>query len=163
VESTDTFLEGFLKEERIRFQRKHERVAGGRRTLYTLHPEGSIRPLRATLIHGDTVDTPRLLTGLPGTPRPDLVVADLPYGIQHAGRLESLLREALPAWTAVAAPNAVLALAWDATRTPREAMIGWVEAEGVWLVARGGAWETLTHPVDRVIKRRDVLAAQRIR
>jgi len=161
VESTDTFLAGFLGEAGIRHQRKAERVTRGRRFLFTIEPDAAGRPLRAAFIHGDTADAPALLAQLPGGARVDLVAADLPYGIQHAGQLEGLLAPALPAWHRVAADEAVLALAWDATRIPREALAGLVETGQRWEILRGGAWKCLAHPVDRVIKRRDVIVARR--
>src|SRR5215208_1078249 len=120
VESTDSFLAAFLEDARIRFQRRAERLAAGRRTLYTIHPPAAARPLRALLAHGDTVAAPQLLAQLPRDLRPDLLVADLPYGIQHPARLRDLLAAALPAWHEVASDGALLALAWDATRLPRD-------------------------------------------
>ncbi|MGD9895353.1 MAG: hypothetical protein AB7U18_29040 [Dehalococcoidia bacterium] len=161
VESTDTYLTAFLREAGIRNQRKAERAGGGRRTIFTIHSPASGRPLHAALIHGDTREAPALLTGLPGGARADLLVTDLPYGIQHEGQVESLVREALPAWHAVAAADAVLALAWNATRLPRDRMIAWLETGHRWHVMRGGAWESLAHSVDRVIKRREVIVARR--
>ena len=161
VESTDTFLSGFLKEERIRTRRETERLTNGRRTFYTLSPRGVEPPLRAVLVHGETAEAPRLLAHLPRALRPDLVVADLPYGIQHPAQLQSMLATALPAWHAVALEGAVLGLAWDATRIPRATFIEWVEEGGLWQAEQGGAWEELAHAVDRVIKRRDVLVARR--
>jgi hypothetical protein len=161
-ESTDTFLAGYLKESGIRYQRKTERAGGGRRTIFTIQARASSQPLRAALVHGDTREAPVLLAGLPGGARSDLLVTDLPYGIQHTGQVESLVKESLPAWHAVAAPHAVLALAWDATRLPRATMIEWIESGNRWTVTRGDAWESLAHSVDRVIKRRDVIVASRI-
>jgi hypothetical protein len=161
VETTDTFLGQFLRDARVRHQRKAERVSGARRTTYAIEPKGPNHPLRAVLVHGDATEASKLLANLPRA-RPDLIVADLPYGIQHEGRLQPLLAAALPAWHRVAAADAVLALAWDATRTPRATMAGWVEEGGQWQALRGGAWEDLAHPVDRVIKRRDVMLARRI-
>lgn len=162
VESTDTFLAAYLQETRVRYQRKAERVDGGRRTVFTLQPAGADRRLLAALAHGDTREAPALLAGLPGGARTDLIVADLPYGIQHTGQVEGLLKESLPGWSAVVADDAVLTLAWDATRLPRDVIGGWVEADGQWQILRGGAWESLGHAVDRVIKRRDVLVARRV-
>ncbi|MHB8576970.1 MAG: TRM11 family methyltransferase [Dehalococcoidia bacterium] len=162
VESTDAYLDQFLTSARVKHQRKVERVAGGRRTLYTIYPPAAAAPLRAVLAHADTADAPGLLGQLPAALRPDLIVSDLPYGIQHKGEVEALLSRGLPAWTEAAAADAVLALAWDATHTPREHVAAWVEAGGAWNVLQGGAWEQLAHPVDRVIKRRDIIVARRI-
>ena len=117
------------------------------------------------LAHGDTAAAPRLLAQLPRPLRPDSIVADLPYGVQHAGAIEELLARGLPAWHQVTKDGAVLGLARDATRLPRQRFVEWVEewveADGVSRVLRGGAWEKLAHPVDRAIKRRDVVVAQR--
>jgi hypothetical protein len=161
VESTDTFLGRFLQEARVRHTRRAERVPGGRRTIYAIEVPSLDRSLTAVLAHGDALEAPRLLGQLPRTLRPDLVVADLPYGIQHAGELATLLTDGLAAWHEFAAPDAVLALAWDATQSARAEMVARVERAGRWEALRGGAWEQLAHPVDRAIKRRDVLVARR--
>jgi hypothetical protein len=161
VESTDAFLGQFLQAARVRHTSRAERVGGGRRTIYAIEPPALDRSLTAVLAHGDALEAPRLLGQLPRTLRPDLVVADLPYGIQHAGELETLLTGGLAAWHDVSAPQAVLALAWDATRRARAEMVERVERTGGWEALRGGAWEHLAHPVDRAIKRRDVLVARR--
>jgi hypothetical protein len=161
VESTDTFLGQFLQGARVRHSRRAERVTGGRRTIYAIDVPALGRSLTAVLAHGDALDAPRLLGQLPRTLRPDLIVADLPYGIQHAGELPALLGGGLPAWHDVSGPEAILALAWDATRDARSEMVERVEQTGRWQVFRGGAWERLAHAVDRAIKRRDVLVARR--
>lgn len=160
VVSTDLFLRKFLEGERIKHRRKAERVGGvsGRRWLYTIQLPA--RDLHAVLINGETTAAEALMKDIPGGARADLVVADLPYGVQHHGQLRKLLEAALPAWAAVAREDSVLALAWDATRLPRETVADWVEEAGAWEVLRGGAYETLAHPVDRVIKRRDLLIAR---
>lgn len=159
VEGTATFLDHVLRDSGIRFDRKDERAGGGRRFLFAL-PRPGVAPQRAILVHGETAAAPTLLDNIPGGARADLLVTDLPYGIQHQSHLRALLDEALPAWHAVAQPEALLALAWDATRLPRATLADWVTACGGWAPVRGGAWEHLAHPVDRVIKSRDVLVAR---
>ncbi|HYN87401.1 MAG TPA: hypothetical protein VER55_02665 [Ardenticatenaceae bacterium] len=165
VETTDVFLRQFLDGENIKYRRKDERVGAapgvtGRRWLYTI--QHAARQLHAILIAGDTTHAPALLANIPGGARADGVVADLPYGIQHHGQLHRLLQASLPAWAAVAQPETVLALAWDATRLPRATMIEWVEEAGQWRVLQGGIYDTLAHAVDRVIKQRDLIVAQRV-
>ncbi|HBY98399.1 MAG TPA: hypothetical protein DEP84_31410 [Chloroflexi bacterium] len=160
VESTDVFLRKFLEAERIKHHRKAERVSGvsGRRWLCTI--QRGTRQLHVVLINGDTRLAPVLMANIPGGGLADLIVADLPYGVQHQVHLHDLLRASLPAWAAVAQPETVLALSWDATRLPRATMIAWIEEGGDWQVLTGGVYDTLAHPVDRVIKRRDLVIAR---
>ncbi len=71
--------------------------------------------LRATPASADSV-----LADVPGGARFHAIATDLPYGIQHDGAAVTLVREALPAWERVLLPGGAMALAWDATRLPRE-------------------------------------------
>ncbi len=52
-----------------------------------------------------------------------------------------------------------MALAWDATRLPREKLTEVVTANSGLTVRDDGPYGELEHRVDRVIKRRDVLVA----
>ncbi|GAB4561542.1 MAG: SAM-dependent methyltransferase [Anaerolineae bacterium] len=157
VESTVTFLRQFLEEANIRFQYRDERLRQmGRRWTFIVEREGE--PQRCVLAHGDAAQAAQLL---PGT-RPHIIVADLPYGVQHKGPIFSLLEANLPAWAALLRSGGGIALAWDATRLPRTALLEWVTTlapELTWLDE--SPWNALAHPVDRVIKRRDILVARK--
>jgi hypothetical protein len=155
--STDTFLKEYLKTARLKHSREQQKRQAGYRFRYLL-PEA----LQLVLALGDTGDTADLLGALPGGPRPDLVVADLPYAIQHSARgpLRQLLERALPAWYDFAAPGAVLAFSWNATTVAREQILGWL-AESGWKPLMDAPYNEMAHRVDRVIKTRDVAVARK--
>jgi hypothetical protein len=156
IESTATFLRNFLDEAGIRHQERAEtlRQLGHRWTFQIEGPQGK---RTCVLAHGDTADTADLLPGL----RPHLIVGDLPYGIQHKGAVIDLLAAGVPAWTAKLRPGGSLCLAWDATRLPREEMLAAAcEIAPALEFLDAPPWDGLGHVVDRVIKRRDVLAAR---
>lgn len=157
VAGTDTFLRTYFQQERIKHRRLQEKRKAGSRFRFELPDTQTI-----TIAQGETRDSRTLLEGLPGTPRADLVVGDLPYSIQHSARqpLPALLAEALPVWHELAAPGAVLALAWNATALKREQMLELVAKAG-WHPVIGGPYERMAHQVDRVIKVRDVVVARR--
>lgn len=157
VQLTDTFLKEFMRNTRTRHQREQQRRKAGTRLLYEL-PEAQ----QLVMAIGDSREAASLLEALPGAPQPDLLVTDLPYAIQHSARgpLRTLLQAALPVWHGLAAPGAVLVMAWNATTLPRERLVEWVAAGG-WHPLGGGPYEMMAHRVDRVIKERDVVVARR--
>ncbi|HEY66227.1 MAG TPA: hypothetical protein G4O02_16875 [Caldilineae bacterium] len=157
VESTASFLRQFLIQAGIRHQIREERLRQlGRRWTFTI--EGPDGPLTCVLAHGDTRAAGDLLSGL----RPHLIVGDLPYGIQHKGAVLDLLTSGLPVWARMLRPGGGLALAWDATRLPREEMLAAaLQAAPDMEFLDTAPWNDLTHAVDRVIKRRDVLTGRR--
>ena len=145
-----------IAEEGIAAQIKEERLRQvGRRWWFAL---GKEHPLRCLLATGDIGAAPTLLAGFG---QPHLIVGDLPYGIQHAGELEALLREGLPVWAGLLEPGGAMALAWDATRFPRERMLAQVANCTALLALNDPPYDALAHRVDRVIKRRDILVARR--
>ena len=104
-----------------------------------------------------TADSVQLLSGFK---RPHLIISDLPYGIQHRGKLIELLSAALPIWTSMLLPDGVIAFAWESTRFPRSDMVDLVASTGPLTVLNEPPYNQLTHRVDRVIKQRDVLVAR---
>jgi hypothetical protein len=83
----------------------------------------------------------------------------LPYGIQHHGALAALLTDALPAWERLLVPGGALALAWDATRLKRAAMLDLVRGACGLTIRDEPPYDALAHRVDRVIRERDVVVA----
>lgn len=157
VESTATFLRGFLSEAGIAHHVREERLRTlGRRWTFAIEsPRGR---LICALAHGDTADAAALFPGL----HPHLIVGDLPYGIQHKGAVVELLAKGLSVWASMLRPGGGLCLAWDATRLPRSEMLA--VARGITSELEfldGPPWDNLGHAVDRVIKRREVLIARR--
>lgn len=66
---------------------------------------------RCIMTAGDTTLSNQLIQGF----RPHFIVADLPYGIQHQGKLSALLQNALPVWSQLLLRGGTMTLAWDST------------------------------------------------
>jgi len=154
VESTVTYLQGFVRTHGIAARLKRERLKGlGRRYLFTI---GKDQEQQCLLADGDTAESAALISGF----RPHLIVTDLPYGIQHHGELEALLGGALPVWADLLPPSGALVMAWEASRFPREEMIELVESASSLAVLNDPPYDALAHRVDRVIKQRDLIVAR---
>jgi hypothetical protein len=154
VETTAAFIRQFTREQRISCREKGERLRGiGQRWHFSLGRESRQTCL---LAQGDTRQSQALIAGF----RPHLIVADLPYGIQHQGELAALLSQALPAWENLLPPSGTLVLAWESRRTPREEMVALVESVSDLAVLNQAPYDRMAHRVDRVIKQRDVLVAR---
>jgi hypothetical protein len=159
IATTDTFLQQYLRGEGVTFRRRKERLRGiGRRYSFELNV-GQGQPRRCVLAQADTAQVGRVLEGK----KVHLVVADLPYGIQHKGALTDLLQGGLPVWATSLRHGGAMALAWESTRLSRQEMSALVEEGGDLTVLRGGPYEALGHQVDRVIKERDVVVARRVK
>ena len=98
----------------------------------------------------------------------DMVVGDLPYGVQHGNvtnekqsgltrNPSALLAACLPAWAEVLRPGGVLVLAWNTNVLSRAKMVALLSANGL-TVCEGAADLALAHRVDQAITR-DVVAA----
>jgi hypothetical protein len=155
VETTVSFVEAFCREARIPHRATHDRAQ--RRHVVELGPRGDQRLL--VLAEGDTRETDALLQTVPGGAHMHAVAADLPYGIQHAGETRALVAAAATAWEHVLVPGGAIALAWDATRLPREEIVGALAAAPALRVRDDEPYARLEHRVDRVIKKRDVVVA----
>ncbi|MEE8400413.1 MAG: hypothetical protein V3S89_15485, partial [Desulfobacterales bacterium] len=155
--STAVFLKQYAKEQGIACAIKEERLKKlkGKRWRFTI---GTETPQECILARGDTAQSDKLIAGFKKT---HLIVGDLPYGVQHKGKLRELLSEALPVWTSLLHPGGAMALAWESTRFPRTDMIALIESESPLRVLNRPPYDMLTHQVDRVIKKRDVIVAVR--
>jgi SAM-dependent methyltransferase len=153
VETTAAFVGEYCREARIPHNVVHDKAK--RRFRFELGPRADQRLL--VLAQGDGRSADSVLADVPGSARFHAIATDLPYGIQHDGAAVTLVREALPAWERVLLPGGAMALAWDATRLPREKLTEVVSANSGLAVRDDGPYAELEHRVDRVIKRRDVL------
>jgi len=157
VQSTAAFLKQYAKEQRIACQVKEERLKKlGKRWRFTLGRKGSKQCILAS---GQTTRSVELVSGFK---KPHFIIADLPYGIQHQGKLTDLLAGALPVWTSMLLSGGVMVLAWESTRFARHEMIALIEAECGLTVLNEPPYNMLTHRVDRVIKQRDIIVARQI-
>ncbi|MBX3014264.1 MAG: hypothetical protein KF832_22265 [Caldilineaceae bacterium] len=155
VRSTATFLHQYLQQERVSHKMQPERLKRlGLRWSFTIGKKESRTCLMA---NGDTLEAPALLPGF----KPHLIVADLPYGIQHQGQLLSLLTTAVPIWVTMLRRGGALVLAWDATRFARSTMIEQLQGLIDLTILDAPPYDQLVHSVDRVIKARDVIVARR--
>jgi len=154
IEGTISFLKQYMKEARISAKFREDKFKNlGKRWFITLN-----NSTRCVVGRGNTTDVQHFVNGVK---RPQLIVTDLPYGIQHRAEWDSLLESALPAWSSVMADGGALVFSWDATRFPREEMIEFVEDVSDFTVLNDAPYNQLGHRVDRVIKHRDVLVARR--
>jgi len=157
VETTAVFVKQYLNNEHIPYKELDERRRAGRRYQFEIGRKGETRML--VLAHGDTRQASLHMQEVPGGPRMHAIVGDLPYGIQHFGEIAELLREALPIWESLLLPGGTLALAWNATRVERTALVELVEQNTQLKVRNDPTYTQFAHAVDRVIKKRDILVA----
>lgn len=133
--------------------------------LYTLadtkehYQAGDVRTLRLFL--GDTALSAELLRKAPV----EVIVADLPYGIQHApqdGRqpesFTAMLKRALPAWRASLKDGGAMALSFNSLTLPRKTLIALVEGAGFQVM--GAPFDQLEHFVEQAVTR-DVVVARK--
>lgn len=154
IQSTASFLRQFAREQRIPIKEKRERLKKvGQRWLFAF---GKDQAQTCLLSHGDTTESHALISGF----RPHLIVADLPYGIQHHGELTALLTRALPVWASLLPPSGAMVLAWESRRYKRADMVALVESTAPLSVLNDPPYNKMAHRVDRVIKQRDVLVAR---
>jgi len=156
VETTATFVREYCRDLRIPCRETRDRKPT-RRYRYELGPRDDPRFL--VLVEGDTRLAHELLRDVPGGARVHAIVGDLPYGIQHAGEARTLLGEALPAWERVLLAGGALALAWNATRLSRRAVVEAIADATTLAVLDEPPYTNLEHAVDRVIRKRDVVVA----
>ena len=117
---------------------------------------------RLLLAVGDTGLSPALFR----KKKAHVLLADLPYGVQHApqfGReVESfprLLERALPAWYSSLDPSGVLALSFNTLTLPTHSVVSALDKAGFTPLS-GGIFEMLTHEVEQAVVRNVVFAVK---
>ena len=158
VDTTVVFLRQYLNSIHMPYKELDERGRRtGRRYQFEIGRKGATR--RLVLAHGDTCDAHLHMQEVPGGPHMHAIVGDLPYGIQHFGEIAGMLSKALPVWESILLPGGTIALAWNATRIERTAMIDLVEQQTQLRIRNDPPYTRFVHTVDRVIKKRDILVA----
>jgi hypothetical protein len=164
------FLETWLKDKRIKHRvqtytyRKgrpvtaHEAIITIKRSVM-----GDATDQVVDIIHDDTLLAREHLK----RSSVDVIVGDLPYGIQHGARTDlwgssrnatTLLTDALPVWRSVLRGGGALCLAWNTRTLPRADLVGLLDEAGLDVLHRDGAG--FEHRVDRSITRDVVLATK---
>ena len=168
VEAYTTFVLTWMKAKRLKHHLEQAKLRKGRDTAahritvtYGLTKDRSTHRV-VDIIHDDTMAARSHLKAR----TMDLLVCDLPYGVQHGsraggGRLDrdpaGLLQRALPVWFELLRPGSGVALAWNRNTLPRPRLVDLVTGSGFEL-RHPADDDAFVHRVDRAIVR-DVLMA----
>lgn len=170
VDAYEAFFVGWCKDHRLKHQAERATLRKGRdrpaHRWTVAYGAGKDRAEHRVVdvVHDDTA---RLRDHL-GARSVDLLVCDLPYGVQHGaspapGALQrspsDLLEVALPVWREVLRPGAGVALAWNLRTLPRAELVGRLADAGLELCTDPDD-AGFAHRVDRSIQR-DVVVARR--
>ncbi len=169
VEAYTSFILTWMKDKRLKHELDQAKLRKGRETpahritvTYGRTKDRSTHRV-VDIIHDDTVAARTHLKAR-GV---DLIVCDLPYGVQHGAQEAGerlargpagLLGQALPVWFDLARPGAAMALAWNRHTLARPRLAELVQEAGFELGPAGD--DEYVHRVDRSILR-DVLVASR--
>ncbi|MBQ8653554.1 MAG: hypothetical protein IJ507_01345 [Clostridia bacterium] len=134
--------------------------------LYTLadskehYQQGDTRTLR--LLQGDTGLTGELLRKTPA----EILVADLPYGVQHAPQdghkaesFTALLQRVLPSWKNALKPGGAMAVSFNTLTLPRKKLVELMEGAGLRVLTEA-PYDSFEHFVEQAVTR-DVAVARR--
>ncbi|GAB3422463.1 TRM11 family SAM-dependent methyltransferase [Flindersiella endophytica] len=172
-EAYSGFVRTWLKRKRIKHKAETTPVRRERRVLgRRLHVDigadkqayKSGDKLSLTMVNADTLQGREVFKASSF----DVLVADLPYGVQHGSRSPAaalsrkpleLLKAALPVWVELLRPGGAVGLAWNTHVAAREEAAGLLTAAGL-EVCDGPAYLGFRHRVDSSIDR-DVLVARK--
>jgi hypothetical protein len=167
VEAYDQFFLTWLKDKRIKHKAERAKLRKGRTTPATrltvdYGPPGDDRR-RVEVVNDDTLHAADHVRAR----SIDVLVADLPYGVQHetrptgdgrvARRPDELLRRALPVWRELLRKDAAMGLAWNLRTLERPRLFGLLEASG-FRPCQAEDDGAFVHKVDRAITRDLVVA-----
>jgi SAM-dependent methyltransferase len=173
VDAWETFIKTWLQDKRLKHTadssriRRDGRVVGRRLDIAVAETKAEQKAGAAVslaIVHDDTVHTAEHFR----RNHFDVLVADLPYGVQHAGRGEhqgparsplALVEEALPGWLTVLRPGGAVGLAWNTRVLERPVLVETLRAAGLEVLDEE-PFDRFEHRVDRSIQR-DVVLARR--
>jgi len=168
LDEVDRYFAKHLQLHHVKHERKQRSMTVGGRgvpeTTYTFadtrehYQQKDTRFLRLFL--SDTAACDRLLAKAPA----DLLVGDLPYGIQHAPvdghkpePFTQLLRRSLPAWRRSLKDGGALALSFNTYTLPRETLLRLLE-EASFVPLDSGPYHSFAHFVQQAVNRDAVVA-----
>ncbi|HEY7199531.1 MAG TPA: SAM-dependent methyltransferase [Candidatus Dormibacteraeota bacterium] len=160
------FIRTWLKDKRLKHRAELATVRRDRRVIGRRLDVTLAEGIRLTAVHADTNRAREFFRARSF----DVLVADLPYGVQHgsrgggaAARLSrspaELLAGALPVWAELLRPGGAVGLAWNTNVASREELAGVLAAGGL-EVMDADPYLRFRHRVDQAIVR-DVLVARR--
>lgn len=180
IEAYAAFIQRWLKDKRLKHQacfapvRRDHRVVAKRLTAEFAatrdeYKAGDVQ--RLDVVEADTT----LIGEFFRKESADLVVADLPYGVQHGGHATGraggdrsralarspleLLRSAAPAWARALRPGGALGISWNTRVARREDAAGALAAAGL-EVLDSAEYRAFRHRVDQSITR-DILVGRK--
>ena len=173
VEAYAVFIQRWLKDKRLKHQadfspvRRDRKVVARRLTARLAATKDEYKAGDVQCLEVYETDTARVGDYFRAGSA-DLVVADLPYGVQHGSRTSDrtlarspleLLRAAAPAWVKALRPGGALGISWNTHVARREDAAGALAAAGL-DVLDDGPYRAFRHRVDQAITR-DVLIARK--
>lgn len=157
VDTTVAYVKHFLRRSRVKHDVERARLRGiGQR--WTFHIKVLDPPLTCVIARGDTGHTFDLLA----SPKAHLLVTDFPYGVQHRGLVIDLLTRGVHSWQRALRKGATLVLVWDQRTLSREELVQLLVGLGELEPLDEPPWNQFVHPVDQVIRRRDILVLRRV-
>src|SRR6185437_5206014 len=180
VEAYAVFIQRWLKDKRLKHQadfspvRRDRKVVARRLTAQFAATKDEYKVGDVQRLEVVETDTTRVGEYFRAASA-DLVVADLPYGVQHGSHVGEragagggralarspldLLREAAPAWVKALRPGGALGISWNTLVARREDAAAALAAAGL-EVLDSGPYRAFRHRVDQAITR-DVLVARK--
>jgi len=170
-----TFLATWLKDKRYKHQvhtmplRRDGKIAGRRLEIVFARDKDEYKAddvQRVRVVNDDTLHAGEHYR----KPVFDAVIADLPYGVQHASRAradgrsrsrtpEELLSAALPGWSGAMKPGAAIGLSWNTKVLRRDALVDLLGRHGL-AVRADAPYSGFEHRVDHAITRDLVVATK---
>jgi SAM-dependent methyltransferase len=149
-EAYSVFIRTWLKDKRLKHRAK---PSPARRLTIPFHSKESAREQVVDVVNDDTVN------GGAHFPKSgfDLIITDLPYGIQHGSRSD-LLVTALPVWRSLLKGGGAIGLSWNTRIMDRPVVETALAAAG--LEPRDLAPARFEHRVDRTITRDLIVATK---
>ena len=162
VDAYETFFVQWLQEKRIKHKveqariRRDGKVIGHRTDIAVGASKADLKAGAASSVTVVNDDTRRTAEHFKRSTF-DVLVTDLPYGVQHKARV--LVGEALPVWVQVLKPGAGVALGWNTRVLKRADLVAQLSDAGL-EVLDAPPFDRFAHRVDRTIHR-DVVVARR--